>query len=126
MKLLIADDSQGKRDMLAFLVKKEMPEAEVLIATTTEEATRVIDAHPDIQCGFIDYEIPSKNGPFIIRYLKEKNPKAHIALVTSADSDAYREAARMAGGEAFVCTSNHEDQVLHELSDLLSQWRCSL
>jgi DNA-binding NarL/FixJ family response regulator len=123
MKFLIADDSQGKRDMLHFLVKKEMPEAEVLLATTTEEATRTIDAHPDIAFAFIDYEIPSKNGPFIIASLKEKNPAAHMALVTSADSDMYREKARLAGSEAFVCTSNHEDQVLRELSDLLLQWR---
>ncbi len=123
---LIADDSTGKRDFLHFLVKKEMPGANILLATTTEESINVIDAHPDIQFAFIDYEIPLKNGPFIIKYLKGKNPNAHIALVTSADSDDYREKAQLAGSEAFVCTSNHEDQVLRELSDLLLQWRRSL
>lgn len=123
MKFFIADDSQGKRGMLSFLVRKYMPDAHLLIATTTEEAIDVIDAHPDIAFAFIDYEIPSKNGPFVIAYLKKKNPRAHIALVTSADSDDYRQNARRAGSEAFVCTSHPEDQVLRELSDLLVQWR---
>lgn len=94
----------------------------ILEAVSTEEAMSIIDAHPDISAGFIDYYIPDENGPSVIRYLRQKNPQAKIALVSSADSEENAEEARRAGADGVVCTSLRLDIVEHRLLELVEEW----
>ncbi|MFH1670660.1 MAG: response regulator [Patescibacteria group bacterium] len=97
IKFLIADDSDAKAMMLEGMIKKAQFPAEILIARTTEEAIRIINENPDIAFAFVDYEIPSELGPAIISHLKEVNPNAHIALVSSGNSERYQKDAEEAG-----------------------------
>ncbi len=120
---LIADDSQWKRDMLSRLVKNMEICNELKIAKTTEEADEVIDASDEITFAFIDYEIPTKNGPAIIKNLRAKFPGCLIALVTASDNVKYKEDAMNAGANAFVCTAKSEDELENELNDLLIAWK---
>lgn len=119
---LIADDSPSKRDFLLNILRKEDWIDEINIAKTSEEAFELIDTF-DIDFAFIDYEIPSKNGPAIIRALKKANSSARIALVTASDSPRYKQDGIDAGAEGFVCTSWTLDRVSSALTDLLDRWR---
>lgn len=119
---LIADDNEAKRIMLESLVKKSKQYAKILSAKTTGEARKLIEEHA-IDAAFIDYEIPTEWGPEVIYYLKEKNPTAHVALVTSADSEKYKEEAEKAGSEAFICTSRTEEEVVAEIERVLGEWK---
>lgn len=83
----------------------------------------MIDAHPEISAAFIDYYIPLKNGPSVIRYLKKNIPTTRIALVSSADNPKNSAEARDAGAEAVVCTSHPVDMVEKSLSELLGSWK---
>ncbi|MCF7844960.1 MAG: response regulator [Kiritimatiellales bacterium] len=121
--LLIADDCDAKILMLEGFIKKSKFPAEILIAKTTEEAIKTIDNHPDIKFAFIDYEIPSALGPAIIIHLKEANPKAHIALVSSGNSEKYQQNASESGAEKYICTSFESDIVEKNLSELLDSWK---
>jgi len=118
---LIADNSKAKVMMLELLVKKSKKFPAVLIAHSTDEAKKLIDGN-DIAAAFIDYEMPTENGPAVIAYLKARNPAARIALVTSFDNGSYEEAARAAGAEACVCTTNEEKEVKDKLEALLMEW----
>ncbi len=120
---LIADDSQWKRDMLSLLVKREGLGDDLRIARTTEEADVIIEECEQIAFAFIDYEIPSAQGPSVINTLRRKHPSCLIALVTSSDSEQYRRRAMDAGANAFVCTSKPEDEVKKEIQDLLIAWK---
>lgn len=120
---LVADDSPHKTAMLKDLLAIARWPDPVLYAATSEEAMRLIDDHPDISHAFVDYYIPSKNGPAIIRYLKEKNPAAGIVLVSSSDNGANQEAAMDAGAEACVCTSDKKDLVERAILDILEEWK---
>ncbi|MBI5155924.1 response regulator, partial [Candidatus Peregrinibacteria bacterium] len=60
---LIADDSGGKRMFLKSILKHAKWDGEVLEAATTEEAGEVIRNEKKIDAAFIDYEMPSQNGP---------------------------------------------------------------
>ncbi len=119
---LIADDSPGKRAFLHELLRHEHWDGDIIEATTTEDAMDMIEEHPDIVAAFIDYEIPSQNGPAIIRALHSKNPAAHIALVTASDSRKYEQDGYEAGANAFVCTTWEENRVIKVLTDLLREW----
>lgn len=120
--ILIADDSDGKIVLMEMMLKKAHWEGEILVAHTTEEAKKCIDEH-DIAYAFIDYYIPSEKGPAVIAYLKEKNPSAHIALVSSADNQTNCDEAKAAGAEMCVCTSYQSDEVEKTLMDILTDWK---
>ncbi|MBM3231318.1 response regulator [Candidatus Peregrinibacteria bacterium] len=118
---LIADDSQGKAMMLEAVVKHSQKFPTILIAKTTQDAKALIDSE-QIAAAFIDYEMPTENGPAVIAYLKEKQPNSRIALTTSSDSADYEKEAMAAGAEAFVCTTRDEKYVLETLRNLLIEW----
>lgn len=123
MKFLLADDSDAKAMMLEALIKKSKLDVEILRARTTEEANKLINENPDIAFAFVDYEMPSELGPAIIAHLKEINPKARIALVSSGNIEHYRQNAEEAGAEAYICTSFEADIVEKNLSELLESWK---
>lgn len=119
--LLIADDSPHKVMLMQGMLHRMKWEGDVLTATTTEDAKKLIDAH-DIACAFIDYYIPNENGPAVIAYLKSKNPNAHIALVSSADKQDNFDEAKAAGAETCICTSYEADEVERKFVEVLEEW----
>jgi response regulator RpfG family c-di-GMP phosphodiesterase len=120
---LIADDSEGKQMLLQGLLRHSHWKVYLLIAYSTEEAKKLIDEHPDIAFAFIDYNIPSENGPTVIAYLKKTNPQARIALTTSMDGEQYFQEARNAGAETCICTVYQLDEVERSVLELIEKWR---
>ena len=118
---LIADDSPRKTQMLRTFLTHAGWTGEVLTAATTEEAIDLIDSH-SIEYAFVDYFIPSRNGPTVIAHLKSLPPPARIALVSSTDSRNNTDEALRAGAETFVCTSWESDRVERTLLALLEEW----
>ncbi|MFA7681554.1 MAG: response regulator [Candidatus Peribacteraceae bacterium] len=121
-KFLIADDSDAKAMLLEGIIHAAKFSATILRARTTEEAMCIIEKQPDIAFAFVDYEIPTKEGPAVIRFLKEKNPLAHIALVSAVENDAYKNSALAAGAETYVCTSFDMQTVEDTLHNILQSW----
>ena len=119
---LIADDSPGKRAFLKSVLKHAHWDGEIVEAANTEEAIEFVNGQRQIMCAFVDYEMPSQNGPAVIRALRGKNPAAHIALTTSSDSARYEKEAMDAGADAFVCTSWTQEAVIKRLLELLDEW----
>lgn len=111
--------------MLRSIVERKWS-GDIVTAETTEDAMDVIDKYPDITAAFIDYYIPTMNGPSIIKYLNKKTPSARIALVTSSSSDRLGEKARLAGAEAVVCTSDETDAVEKQLVSLIQTWELEM
>ena len=120
---LIADDSAGKMTMLKSVLHAAKWEGEIFTATTTEEAIALIDSHP-IDCAFIDYYIPSTNGPAVIKHLRSAQPNAKIALVSSADNTENAQEARDAGVNTVICVSNPGSEEL--LKELLLEWKTEM
>lgn len=118
---LIADDSDAKAMWLEAIVKKSKIAENVLRTRTTDEAKALIDREA-VDFAFIDYEMPTEDGPAVIAYLREKQPNTRIALVSSSNSEARQEKATEAGSEAYICTSFQEDIVVSNLQNLLEEW----
>ena len=123
-KFLIADDSIDKIRLLEAFLKRAGWTEEVLIAMTTEEALEHIGEHA-ISHAFVDYYIPSMNGPSVIAQLRKQHPASRVALVSSADNPRNRDEALEAGAEAFVCTSWPMDEVERQMLSLLGEWAIS-
>jgi CheY-like chemotaxis protein len=116
--LLIADDSVEKADMLQLIVERAGFDGTILRALTTEEAMQIIDEQ-FIDLAFIDYFIPTANGPAVIASIRKKNPNAHIALVSSSDNAANCAEAKAAGAEVCICTSWERDRVEDSLMSFI-------
>ncbi len=119
---LIADDSPEKMNFLLEMLKRAKWQGTVLTATTSEEAIEKLSQSTDIAAAFIDYYIPSSNGPTIIRSLKEKYPRARVALVSSADSKGNTAQAIAAGAERSICTSWPADELERSILATLDTW----
>ncbi len=120
MHFLIADDSQGKIDLLLPLVKRA-GFSHVLLAYTTQEAMRMIDRHA-IVAAFVDFYIPDENGPAIMRYLKTAQPQARMACTSSSNPRTHAAEALAAGAERFICMSQESDVVTQEIENVLLEW----
>ncbi len=119
---LIADDSAAKRMLLHGLLHHAKWPGEVLVAETTEQALELIEKHPDIGFAFIDYYIPSQNGPAIIKALKTKNPSAHVVLVSSSEQQENIDEAKAAGAEDFVCSTWDGERTPNKIFEILHEW----
>ncbi len=120
MRFLIADDSQGKIDLLLPLVKRA-GFSDVLVAYTTEEAMTMIDRHA-IVAAFVDFYIPSQNGPAIMRHLKAAQPEVRMACTSSSNPRTHAAEALAAGAERFICMSRESDAVTRDIEDVLLEW----
>lgn len=118
--LLIADDSQAKIDMIVGMLFRFGWKGDVIVAMTTEQAEELM--WEDVGFAFIDYYIPSKNGPALIRALKKKNPAIRVALVSSSDNYENRLEAQEAGAETCICTSYEADEVERAFKDVIEEW----
>ena len=123
---LIADDTAFKIAMMKQMVHKALPDATILTCGTTEAAKEMITAHPEINAAFIDFYMPSENGPAVIRALKEANPKALIALASSSEKQSNQDAAMAAGASAFVSFAYPEDVIKETIERLLEEWKETL
>ncbi len=119
---LIADDSPEKMSFLLEMLKRANWLGTVLTAKTSEQAIDMINRSSGIAAAFIDYYIPSSNGPTIIRSLKEKYPYARVALVSSADNKSNTAQAIAAGAEMSICTSWPADEVERSILATLDAW----
>ena len=118
---LIADDSDAKALWLEAMVKKSGFADTVIRARTTDEAKALIDEHHP-EAAFIDYEMPSEDGPAVIAYLREHNTSAKIAMASSSNSQHYQEDATKAGADAYICTSFEEEDVVEKVMNTLTEW----
>ncbi|MDA1293016.1 MAG: response regulator [bacterium] len=121
---LIADDSDAKALWLEAMVKKSGFAGTVMRARNTDDAKELIDEHLP-EAAFIDYEMPSENGPAVIAYLREKVPQAKIAMASSSNSDRYQAEAQEAGSDAYICTSFAEEEVVTSVMHTLLEWQNS-
>lgn len=120
---LIADDSPSKMHFLLHMLQRSAWQGEILTAATSGEACAIIAAANDIVAAFIDFYIPSANGPAIIQALKKKFPHARVALVSSADNARNTAQAIASGAERALCTSRPVDEVERSISEAIEEWK---
>ncbi len=118
---LIADDNPQKIDYLLKAIHATEWDIEVVTALTTEDAYDIMKRRR-VDFAFMDYYIPNDNGPHMIERLKNRNPKARIALVSSGKKPSNLKEALDAGAETTICTSDPAHVVTKQLSDLLRSW----
>lgn len=125
--LLIVDDDIEKHDWLVRVAKPFVPKESILDAWTTEEAIELILKFRSLLAGFVDNNIPEKDGSYVIRTWREiekseGRDRASIALYTGAHSDTFEECkhdALRAGADTAISGHNSNKNEINELNEFL-------
>lgn len=101
MRVLIADDTQLMRSMLAEWIIAQGHEP--LLAKDGDEALRLAAQH-DFQIGIIDWEMPGHNGMEVIDALRRssRSQYAHLILITAAQDPDMLIRALEGGADDFI------------------------
>ncbi len=79
MKILIIEDEEAIRDIIAFSIEIQ-GKAEIINAGNGVEGITLIDSNPDLDLVICDYNMPLKNGAEVFKHLVEK--KSSIKYVS--------------------------------------------
>lgn len=84
MKILIADDHQLLADALAQLVRENEAGAEVLQATSLEDAMETMDRDESVEIILLDYDLPGMDGIAGLDKVRGRFPKIPCAIFSGA------------------------------------------
>ncbi len=108
-KVLIAEDSQAVRDMLAV----ELAEMgfEVITAKDGKQALNTFQEHDDWTLIITDVEMPQLEGLSLTKLIKEARPKTPVIVYSSIGDIGMKDRAREVGADAHVSKLDIEELI---------------
>ncbi len=103
--ILIVDDNLNFVDRMIGLLEEETNVSHTVVATDFEEAKIQLDLEkPDVV--LLDINLPGKNGIDILKYIREKNYKCEVVMITNHFDEYYRQQCFELGAKHFIDKSN--------------------
>ena len=102
MQILVADDHKLVRDGLRPFLGELDPEAEILDASTLDEALIVADGASHLGLVLLDLMMPGMNGLNGLELLRAKCPNVPVVIVSGYSSRDHVVAAVQAGAAGFI------------------------
>ncbi len=116
-RVLIVDDEQSMREMLAILLKKEG--LEVRSAGSRSEAAETLRAGP-VDLVLTDVKLPDGDGLEILRQVKSASPETAVVVMTAYGTSEMAVAARKLGAEAYILKPFDVDELRIVVRDALA------
>ena len=103
-KTMLVEDNPSFRELIKVTLQDEFPSMDITEAEDGVEALRKIASHPP-NLIFMDIRLPGENGFQLTRKIKADNPGVIIIVLTSYDTQEYREAATQNRADYFFSKS---------------------
>jgi two-component system response regulator PilR (NtrC family) len=116
-RILIVDDEQSMREMLAILLKKEG--LDVRSAGSRAEAARTL-SHGPVDLVLTDVKLPDGDGLEILRHVKAASPETGVVVMTAYGTTEMAVAARKLGAEAYILKPFDVDELRIVVRDALA------
>jgi DNA-binding NtrC family response regulator len=116
-RILIVDDEQSMRDMLAILLKKEG--LEVRTAGSRAEAAHCLSQAP-VDLVLTDVRLPDGDGIEVLRHVKAGSPDTAVVVMTAFGTSETAVAARKLGAEAYILKPFDVDELRIVVRDALA------
>jgi DNA-binding NarL/FixJ family response regulator len=100
-RVLIVEDSPIFRKLLKETLHSRFPSMEISEAENGKEALQKVNALPP-DLIFMDIKLPGENGLELTARIKAKYPNVTVIILTSYDTQEYREAATQAKADHFL------------------------
>ena len=78
--LIVEDDRNSRRGLVAIFEKVGLVPIE---ATNVQQAMAQLDREIDVIC--LDLMLPDRNGVEVLRYVRQENHSAKVAVISAAD-----------------------------------------
>jgi two-component system response regulator PilR (NtrC family) len=116
-RILIVDDEQSMRELLAILLKKEG--FDVVSAGSRAEAARAL-SESAVDMVLTDVRLPDGDGLEVLRHVKAASPGTVVIVMTAYGTTETAVAARKLGAEAYVLKPFDVDEVRIVIRDALA------
>jgi two-component system response regulator PilR (NtrC family) len=116
-RILIVDDEQSMREMLAILLKKEG--LEVRSAGSRSEAAELLRGGP-VDLVLTDVKLPDGDGLEILRHVKSSSPETAVVVMTAFGTSEMAVAARKLGAESYILKPFDVDELRIVVRDALA------
>lgn len=121
MRFIVVDDEPLALRDLTEILKKAVPDCEVVGCSTASEAINTVQSHESgyFDVAFLDIELGSGNGIALAKAIKDSMPKLHIIFVTAYDRYALRAFEVHATG--YLLKPALEEDIRRELTFLYNE-----
>jgi two-component system response regulator PilR (NtrC family) len=116
-RILIVDDEQSMREMLAILLRKEG--LEVCTAASRAEAAQALCRGP-VDLVLTDVRLPDGDGIEVLRHVKSGAPETAVVVMTAYGTSETAVAARKLGADAYVLKPFDVDELRIVVRDALA------
>ncbi len=116
-RILIVDDEQSMREMLAILLKKEGFAIET--AGSRAEAAKALAGEP-VDLVLTDVRLPDGDGLEVLRHVKAASPGTGVIVMTAYGTTETAVAARKLGAEAYLLKPFDVDEVRVVIRDAIA------
>jgi two-component system, OmpR family, response regulator len=100
LKALIVDDEMDIWYLLGNILKQR--NIQTVFAGSLAEAGKLLSAGNDFSIIFLDNHLPDGSGISAIGQLKQRNPLAHLVMITAHDGSSDKEKAVRNGVDYFI------------------------
>ena len=97
--VLIVDDSITTVVSIQKLIKETFPKMKILMASTGDEALKIVESSSGIVLALIDYHMEDLNGLELMKKLKKKLPKTNMVIVTGDDTPELKKNIEKSGAK---------------------------
>ena len=119
-RVLIVEDSPLFRKLLKETLHSRFPSMDISEAENGKEALQKVDALPP-DLIFMDIKLPGENGLELTAKIKTKYPNVTVIVLTSYDTQEYREAATQAKANYFLSKgSSSKEGILKLVESILA------
>jgi signal transduction histidine kinase len=99
--LLVVDDSQAERQLMAITLGEAFPDAEILTAASPSVSKAMCEAH-QFDCILMDYNMPEMDGLALAHQLKAADPYLATVLMTSVGDETLAAEALRSGLSDYI------------------------
>jgi CheY-like chemotaxis protein len=104
IKILLVDDSELIRKSLTHIIKKNIPNNEILQAENGVEAMKQLDGNSDVNIVFLDWNMPLMQGDEVVEEIRKNSDLNHtrIIMVTTESHKEKLNKVMKAGANGYV------------------------
>lgn len=114
MRVLIVDDSEGLRKVLAALLTSAGHQVVAALADGNGIEDIVRREKPDCIC--LDYQLPGRNGPEILAAIHAQAPDIDVLMMSAVNAPEIEARAADAGAAGFIHKPFSQQQLIDELA----------
>ena len=120
MKVLIVDDHVLIREALRGVLKQLKREAAIFEASSSGQAIRIVEEHPDISLILLDIKLPDRDGLSVLRELRDRHPTIAIIILSSWDDQDTVKRAFKLGAQGFITKTTEREVMLNAIELVFS------